>query len=107
MGDLGEKHICGDCDTRYYDLGRPEATCPKCGSVNRVDEEVALASTLGRRPSKRRQPESDEADVDSAEDEEEEEEEEEEEDEDEDEDLLGDLEDDDEDEEEEDEEDED
>lgn len=77
MADLGEKHICGDCDTRYYDLGRPDATCPKCGSVNRVDEEVALASTLGRRSPKRMQPDTDEQDDETAAEEEDEEEDEE------------------------------
>lgn len=84
MAELGQKHTCADCETRYYDLGRQDATCPKCGSVNRVDEEAALATTLGRRPAKRAQPtvvEPDDAEPDDGED-------------DEDEDLLGDLKDD-------------
>ena len=75
MADLGEKHICADCDTRYYDLGRPDATCPKCGGVNRVDEEVALASTLGRRSPRRPSPQADEPDEATSEDEDEEDEE--------------------------------
>lgn len=91
MADLGDKHTCADCDTRYYDLGRPDATCPKCGSVNRVDEDVALASTLGRRSPKRARPDIDEPDEDETSEDEEEDEElmaelEDEEDEDEDED---------------------
>lgn len=28
---LGTKHICKDCGTRFYDLQKPEAICPKCG----------------------------------------------------------------------------
>ncbi len=28
---LGTKHTCKDCGTRFYDLQKPEAICPKCG----------------------------------------------------------------------------
>ena len=28
----GNKHICGKCSTRFYDLGRSPITCPECGS---------------------------------------------------------------------------
>ena len=27
----GSKHVCSDCATKYYDLGKKGATCPKCG----------------------------------------------------------------------------
>ena len=30
--DLGTRHVCWKCDTKYYDLHRPSPTCPKCGS---------------------------------------------------------------------------
>jgi len=75
MADLGDKHTCADCDTRYYDLGHPDATCPKCGSVNRVDEDVALASTLGRRAPKRVRPDIEEPEEDETSEDEEEDEE--------------------------------
>lgn len=31
MVQLGEKHECDDCGIKVYDLGRPEALCPRCG----------------------------------------------------------------------------
>lgn len=30
--ELGSKHECPSCGTKYYDLGKAEALCPKCGS---------------------------------------------------------------------------
>jgi len=30
--DLGNKHICFKCGTKFYDLKKPEARCPKCGA---------------------------------------------------------------------------
>lgn len=51
MPELGDKHICADCETKYYDLGRADATCPKCGSANRiVDDESAASSPRAPRP---------------------------------------------------------
>jgi hypothetical protein len=32
MGDLGNKYICFQCGTKFYDLRRPEPLCPKCGA---------------------------------------------------------------------------
>lgn len=51
MADLGEKHICDDCETKYYDLGKSDATCPRCGSSNRRLPEDQQVSTYGRRRS--------------------------------------------------------
>lgn len=31
MPDLGTKYECEECGTKFYDLGRPETCCPKCG----------------------------------------------------------------------------
>ncbi len=31
MVELGKKHECSECETRFYDLGRPSAVCPRCG----------------------------------------------------------------------------
>jgi uncharacterized protein (TIGR02300 family) len=36
--NLGTKHECYNCGTRFYDLGKPEALCPKCGA-NQKDAE--------------------------------------------------------------------
>jgi hypothetical protein len=32
MPDLGKKFECYNCGTKFYNLGRPEAVCPKCGA---------------------------------------------------------------------------
>ena len=29
---LGKKWICFSCLTKFYDFGKPEALCPKCGA---------------------------------------------------------------------------
>jgi len=29
---LGTKHACYNCGTKFYDLGKSEALCPKCGA---------------------------------------------------------------------------
>ncbi len=38
--ELGAKQICPTCSTKFYDLGRRPAHCPKCGSD--FDPEEAL-----------------------------------------------------------------
>ena len=30
--DLGHKHVCWKCGTKFYDLKKPAPICPKCGS---------------------------------------------------------------------------
>lgn len=67
MPELGDKHTCADCETKYYDLGRPDATCPKCGSANRVvDDEVAAVPA--RAPRTKSQPKPKAPDDDAAKD---------------------------------------
>jgi len=29
---LGTKYDCYNCGTKFYDLGKPEPICPKCGA---------------------------------------------------------------------------
>ena len=31
MSELGNKHECLGCGTKFYDLGRSELICPSCG----------------------------------------------------------------------------
>lgn len=31
MADLGNKHECSSCGTKFYDLGRSQLVCPSCG----------------------------------------------------------------------------
>jgi len=32
--DFGQKRLCSACSTRFYDLGKNPAKCPKCGTMN-------------------------------------------------------------------------
>jgi hypothetical protein len=34
-GQLGEKYVCFSCGAKFYDLGKPEPKCPKCGADQR------------------------------------------------------------------------
>lgn len=47
--DLGTKHTCYKCGTKFYDLKKPEPLCPKCGADQR--QSPAL-----RAPGERRKP---------------------------------------------------
>jgi uncharacterized protein (TIGR02300 family) len=33
--DLGNKHTCFKCSTKFYDLKKPVPVCPKCGADQR------------------------------------------------------------------------
>lgn len=41
MADLGNKHECLSCGTKFYDLGRSQLVCPSCGGDQ---EELAKGS---------------------------------------------------------------
>lgn len=41
MADLGNKHECLNCGTKFYDLGRSQLVCPSCGGDQ---EELAKKS---------------------------------------------------------------
>lgn len=51
MPELGKKHDCPSCGTKFYDLGKPEPICPKCGTNLKhvVREEPLSASQAARR----------------------------------------------------------
>ena len=36
---LGRKHSC-ECGCKFYDMGKSEVVCPKCGAVLEVEEEL-------------------------------------------------------------------
>ena len=36
--ELGQKRICVSCSTRFYDLGKSPAACPKCGTEQPVEQ---------------------------------------------------------------------
>lgn len=48
---LGIKFDCYNCGTKFYDLGKSEAICPKCGANQKdaVSSESPAASQAARR----------------------------------------------------------
>ncbi|HEX9307599.1 MAG TPA: TIGR02300 family protein [Anaeromyxobacter sp.] len=42
--ELGTKHLCFKCGTRFYDLKKPEPICPKCGADQRQSPVVKPAA---------------------------------------------------------------
>jgi hypothetical protein len=46
MPELGKKFECYNCGTKFYNLGRPEAICPKCGAnqKNAKAEDVPVSA---------------------------------------------------------------
>ena len=44
MADLGNKHECLSCGTKFYDLGRSQLVCPSCGEDQ---EELAKGAEEG------------------------------------------------------------
>jgi len=52
MGDLGKKYECYNCRTKFYNLGKPEAICPKCGA-NQKDAKSDDAPAPAPRPPRR------------------------------------------------------
>ena len=47
--DLGTKHVCFKCGTRFYDLKKPEPICPKCGADQRQSPAVKAPSEKRQR----------------------------------------------------------
>jgi uncharacterized protein (TIGR02300 family) len=48
--DLGAKHLCFNCGTKFYDLRKPEPICPKCGADQREATGKAPPVPERRRP---------------------------------------------------------
>ncbi|HUP65257.1 MAG TPA: FYDLN acid domain-containing protein [Thermoanaerobaculia bacterium] len=48
--NLGKKYDCYSCHTKFYDLGKPDPLCPKCGANQKDAEDSAPApSSRSRR----------------------------------------------------------
>jgi|SRR5437867_2958408 len=45
MPELGKKYTCYSCHTKFYDLGKPEPICPKCGADQRDAEEAPVTTS--------------------------------------------------------------
>jgi uncharacterized protein (TIGR02300 family) len=52
MPDLGKKYACYNCGTKFYNLGKPEAICPKCGA-NQKNAKSDEAPAPAPRPPRR------------------------------------------------------
>lgn len=53
---LGTKYDCYSCGTKFYDLGKPEPICPKCGA-NQKDASHGEAALVGQSSRKKRKAE--------------------------------------------------
>lgn len=47
--DLGTKHTCFKCGTRFYDLKKPAPVCPKCGANQRESPALKPPSAAERK----------------------------------------------------------
>lgn len=58
--DLGNKHTCFKCQTKFYDLKKPAPVCPKCGADQRESPVLkAPAEKRARAAPRRPEPEID------------------------------------------------
>jgi hypothetical protein len=52
MPDLGKKFECYSCGTKFYNLNKPEAVCPKCGA-NQKEARTEDSPPPAPRPARR------------------------------------------------------
>jgi uncharacterized protein (TIGR02300 family) len=57
--DLGIKHVCFKCGTKFYDMKKPAPVCPKCGADQR-EAPVVKAPTAAQRRAAAAAPKEDE-----------------------------------------------
>jgi uncharacterized protein (TIGR02300 family) len=48
--ELGTKHLCWKCGTRFYDLRKPAPLCPKCGADARQSPALKAPPQKKARP---------------------------------------------------------
>lgn len=53
MTELGNKHECLGCGAKFYDLGKTELICPKCGE-NQKELAESQDSTAGKKTSRKK-----------------------------------------------------
>lgn len=44
--DVGTKRMCASCGTKFYDFGRPEPACPRCGTLFDINAAPAPAPRI-------------------------------------------------------------
>lgn len=52
MAELGRKITCSECGVKFYDLGRSDVTCPKCGHAPEAADEGPTPKRARRSPSR-------------------------------------------------------
>jgi len=45
--NLGNRYVCYECSTKFYDLNKPEPLCPECGADQRNAPVRDLKALLG------------------------------------------------------------
>lgn len=68
MPELGNRYDCYSCGAKFYDLGKPEPICPKCGANQKDSKpthapEVSAARKRRKEEATKREPEVVEDDV--------------------------------------------
>ncbi|MEE8138755.1 MAG: TIGR02300 family protein [Thermoanaerobaculia bacterium] len=48
MAELGSKHECLGCGAKFYDLGRSEIICPKCGANQKEPDKETAAKQASK-----------------------------------------------------------
>ena len=65
--ELGEKRICLECSTKYYDLNKDPITCPKCGTIFEVHTADKAKPETEAEPGAVKESEEEEVEVDGPE----------------------------------------
>lgn len=53
MAELGRKITCSECGVKFYDLGRADVACPKCGHLAQAAEDGPAVKRSSRRAASR------------------------------------------------------
>lgn len=54
---LGDKHECYNCGAKFYDLGKKELVCPKCGANQKDQAKKGEPAAVSQTARKRRKTE--------------------------------------------------
>lgn len=46
--NLGSRRVCSSCTTKYYDLGKPDPECPRCGAPAHSEDGDPRATAMAR-----------------------------------------------------------
>lgn len=53
MTELGNKHECLSCSTKFYDLGKSQLICPQCGADQKELAEAGEGADAKKKPKKK------------------------------------------------------